>query len=142
MKRHVLAVLAYVVATFITQATSHFGINAGHYAALNYMRKDPIFPLGILLMLIQGAVLSYFYARMTGPKRSIASAVEFAWMSGAILVSYIALGEAAKYQVPSITSWLLVEGMVGLVQFSLYGILLGLIYRHFAEARHTARQAA
>ena len=133
MKRHVLAVLAYVVATFITQAASHFGINAGHYAAVNYMRKDPIFPLGILTMLIQGAVLSYLYARTARPKGSIAGAIEFAWMSGMVLVSYIALGEAAKYQVPSITSWLLMEGMAGFVQFSLYGILLGLIYRHFAE---------
>src|SRR5258708_9533337 len=77
MKRHVLAVLAYVVATFITQATSHFGINAGHYAAVNYMRKDTIFPLGILTMLIQGAVLSYLYARTAGPKISLSVTIPF-----------------------------------------------------------------
>jgi hypothetical protein len=38
---------------------------------------------------------------------------------GAILVSCIALAEAVKYQVPSITSWLLVERIAGIVQFTL-----------------------
>ena len=106
------------------------------------MRKDPIFPLGILSMLIQGSVLAYLYARVTGPRRSAAGAISFAWMSGAILVSYIALAEAAKYQVPSIASWILVEGIAGFVQFSIYGILLGLVYRRFAEAPHSSWQAA
>lgn len=142
MKRHVLSVVAYVVATFVTQATSHFGINAHHYASVAYMRRSPIFPLGILSMLIQGGVLAYLYARTAGPKRSILSGIKFGWLSGAILVSYIALAEAAKYQVPSVTSWLLVEGIAGFVQFSLYGILLGLIHRQLAEVHQGSQQTA
>ncbi len=133
MKRHALSVLAYVVATFMTQAVSHFGVNAQHYSAVTYLRTDPIFPLGVLSMLIQGVVLSYLYARIVGAHRSTTGAVRFAWISGAILVSYIALAEAAKYQVPSITSWILVEGTAGFAQFTLYGILLGLAHRESVE---------
>src|SRR5712692_3681435 len=48
MLKHFLSVVAYIVATFAVQATSHFLINAGHYASVTYMRKDPIFALGIL----------------------------------------------------------------------------------------------
>ncbi len=138
MKRHVLSVIAYVAATFVTQAVSHFGVNAEHYAAVTHLRKDPIFPLGVLSMLVQGGALSLLYARIAGACRTMGGAVEFAWMSGAILVSYIALAEAAKYQVPSIASWLLVEATAGFVQFTLYGWLLGLVYRE--PASKAARQ--
>jgi len=59
MKKHALAVLAYGVSTFVTQALSHFVVNKSHYAGVAYLRPDPIFPLGVAAMLIQGSILSY-----------------------------------------------------------------------------------
>ena len=129
MKKHVLAVLAYAVATFVTQALSHFVVNKAHYAAVAYLRPDPIFPLGISAMLIQGSILSYLYARLGDQQSSFRHAVSFGWVTGGFLVSYIALGEAAKYVVPAIGSWIAVEVAAGFAQFTLYGLLLGLAYR-------------
>src|SRR3989454_5106821 len=106
MRKHFLAVLAYVVATFATQAVSHFGVNAAHYAAVTYLRAQPIFALGVLSMLIQGSIMSYLYAQLPQSGRSIGHAVLFAWLVGSILVSYEALAEAAKYGVPSVASWI------------------------------------
>jgi hypothetical protein len=37
--------VAYIAATFAVRATSHFGINAEHYAQLGYVRADPIVPM-------------------------------------------------------------------------------------------------
>ncbi len=102
MRKHFLAVLAYVVATLATQAVSHFGVNAAHYAAVTYLRAQPIFALGVLSMLIQGSIMSYLYAQLPQSGRSIGHAVLFAWLVGSILVSYEALAEAAKYGVPSV----------------------------------------
>ena len=56
-------------------------------------------------------------------------AVVFAWLVGGILVSYEALAEAAKYSVPGIGSWIAVELGAGVVQFTLYGALLGWVHR-------------
>jgi len=44
-------------------------------------------------------------------------------------VSYEALAEAAKYGVPSVASWIAVEVAAGFVQFTFYGVLLGLVHR-------------
>ena len=129
MGRHVLVVLAYVAATFATQATSHFFINAEHYAAVAYIKKDPIFALGFTSMLVQGGVFAWLFARASGIPRSIGGAVGFSWAVGAVLVSYIALAEAAKYAVPSVPQWIAIEMATGFVQFTVFGILLGLIYR-------------
>ena len=129
MLRHLLSVLAFVLATFLTQAASHFGVNAEHYRAVAHLRAQPIFPLGILAMLIQGSVLSYLYDRTRFARQSVQGAIQFAWLAGGFLVSYIALAEAAKYRVPQIGSWIAVEAIAGFAQFTIYGILLGLIHR-------------
>lgn len=132
MTKHVLAVLAYFVATFATQAASHFGVNTAHYAAVTYMRHEPVFQLGMLAMLAQGIALSYLYSRTVSAGRSLFDGLRFGWIAGSVLVSYIALAEAAKYNVPDISSWLVTEIGAGFVQFTIYGVLLGLIYKRFA----------
>ena len=124
-----MAVLAYVLATFATQAVSHFSVNAAHYAAVTYVRTQPVFVLGILAMLIQGSIMTYLYAPLPGAGSSIGHAVFFAWLVGGILVSYEALAEAGKYSVPAVGSWVAVEVGAGFVQFTLYGALLGWVHR-------------
>src|SRR5712691_6607311 len=129
MRKHLLAVLVYVVATFATQAVSHFGVNAAHYGAVTYLRAQPLLALGVLSMLIQGSIMAYLYAQVPGAGRSIGHAVWFAWLVGGILVSYEALAEAGKYTVPAVGSWIAVEVGAGFVQFTLYGVLLGWVHR-------------
>jgi hypothetical protein len=129
MKKQLLSVLAFVVATFVTQAASHFGVNAAHYAAVAHLREQPIFPLGVLAMLIQGGVLAHLYPRVAGSRRSMSEALKFAGLAGAFLLSYTALAEAAKYSVPAVAPWIAVEAAAGFVQFLFYGLLLGLIHR-------------
>ncbi len=133
MKKLALTVLAFVVATFGTQAPSHFLVFADHYAAATYIRQETLFQFGVLAMLIQGAVLSVLYTRFTDGKSTTKRAVGFSWLMGAFLVSYTAFGEAAKYMVPSVASWIAVEMGVGVVQYTVFGLLLGLIYRERRE---------
>lgn len=128
MRIHVLAVLAYVAATFAVQATSHFVVATEHYASIPFLRKDPIVPLGFLSMLIQGSVFSYLFSRMPKSERIYRDAMRFALLAGAVIASYIAFAEPAKVQAPSLAGWMLVELAAGLVQFSVYGALLGLVY--------------
>jgi hypothetical protein len=133
MTKHVLAVVAYLVATFATQALSHFVVNVEHYAAVTFMRAEPIFALGVASMVIQGTIFSYLYSRMAAARRSIGHAVGFSWLVGGVLVSYIALAEPAKYVVP-VASSVAVESLAGLVQFTVFGVLLGLVYRRQLSA--------
>lgn len=141
MAKHFLSVVAYIAATFAVQATSHFLINAGHYAGVLYMRKEPIFALGILSMLIEGGVLSYLYSVLPKSANWLTDGLKFGWLVGAFAVGYIGLAEAAKYQVPSVGSWVLVESVNAFAQFTIYGVLVGFIQRphamslpHHAEA--------
>jgi len=128
-KKHFLAVLGYIVATFVTQALSHFVLFKAHYASVSWIKPEPIFALGFASMIIQGLVLSLLYDQSRLASGRILGALVISWSLGAFLVSYIALAEAAKYAVPAVPEWIGVEILAGAVQFTIAGLLLFLAHR-------------
>jgi hypothetical protein len=58
MKRIVLLLAAFVVASMATQTVSHFVLATEHYAMIAHLRETPIFSLGVLAMLVQGTLLA------------------------------------------------------------------------------------
>lgn len=125
----VLTVLAYVIATFAVQATSHFAINADHYRTLTFLRDRPIFAFGVLSMVVQGTVFGLLFPVFNGGRPTIRNGLLFSWTLGAFLASYIVLGESGKYAVPSVASWIRVELLAAAAQFTLFGVLLSLVHR-------------
>lgn len=85
--------------------------------------------LGILAILIQGALAGLLYPVVRLKSSGIKRGVLFGWFLGGFLASYIVLVEPAKYEVPSISAWMLVEGLASFVQFTLFGVLLAVVHR-------------
>jgi hypothetical protein len=124
-----LTVVAYVLTTFAVQGTSHFAINADHFAAIPIMRAEPMIPLGIAAMLIQGLIFAWVYPVYANGASTLRKSITFSWLIGGFLASYIVLGEAGKYAIPSVTSWIAVEAAAAFSQFTIFGVCLGLIHR-------------
>ncbi|WP_338395225.1 hypothetical protein [Fulvitalea axinellae] len=128
MKKILFGTLLFILVTFTTQYISHFVLNVEHYEAVSFTRKEVIFPLGFLTMILQGAVLSFFFPLFSKGKYTLVKGFLFGLLMSALFVSYPTFTEPAKYQVPNIVSWVIVEGLVGLTQFCTYGTLLSLLY--------------
>jgi hypothetical protein len=106
MKRHVLSTLAYMVGTFAVQATSHFAVNREHYAAVTFLRREPIFALGIASMVLQGAILSYLFASCVRESPNWRKGLKFGLLAGVFFTSYPALAEPASITfLPSGSGW-------------------------------------
>jgi len=129
MKKIIIGTLLFIFVSFALQSISHFVINAEHYASVPFMRNEPIFALGFLTMIMQGIVLSYLFIIYSKNEFTIKNGLLYGLIISALFVSYPALVEPAKYQVPNIVSWILVEGIVGLIQFGIFGILLAVTFR-------------
>jgi len=125
---HGLSILGFMVVSFAAQGLSHFVINKDHFAAIFYMREHPIMAMGFMAMVIQGLIISISLRAWRGGDATIANGVAVALVFGIFLVSYVALAEPAKYQVPDIGAWIRVEIIVGLLQFSAFGFLVGFIH--------------
>jgi len=132
MLKHILTVPAFMIVTFAAQGLSHFVINKEHFDAIAFTRPEPIMPLGFTVMIIQGLILSYALASWRGKAVTLRDGVMISLAFGLFLVAYVALTEPAKYAVPSIPDWMVIEGTVGLVQFAVFGLALGFIHRRFA----------
>lgn len=130
-----LTVLAYMVTTFGVQGTSHFVVNASHYAGIAIMRPEPIVFMGLASMVVQGLIFAWLFPLFNRGPHPVRNGILFSCALGAFLASYIALGEAGKYSIPSIGSWLAVEGTSAAVQFILFGIMLGLLHRRVGDAQ-------
>lgn len=124
-KNLIIGAVSYITASFLIQALSHFGINAEHYASISFMRAEPLMYFGILTMLIQGLVLTILYLKWANNNFNIKQGLKFSLLIGLFFVSYLALVEPDKYNVINVTQWVLVEGIAGLFQFTIFGVLLG-----------------
>jgi len=134
----ILTILAYAVSTFGVQGASHFWLNAGHFAGLTIMREPPLIPLGFLAMIIQGTIFAALFPVFNRGGSPVWNALRFSWALGAFLASYITLGEAGKYAVGSVAAWIAVELPVAAVQYTAFGLLLGLIHRRAAAGMASA----
>ncbi len=125
----VLTVLAYVLTTFLVQGTSHFALNAGYYAGIPIMRAEPIVPFGLGAMVVQGWIFALLFPVFNRGGSPVRNGLLFSWAVGGFLASYVVLGEAGKYAIPSLSSWMVVELGAAAVQYTLFGALLGLLHR-------------
>ena len=129
VKNLIIGAVSYIIASFSIQALSHFAINSDHYASIDFMRKEPLMYFGILTMLIQGIILTILYLKWANNNYTIKQGLKFSWLVGIFFVSYLALVEPDKYNVINISEWILIEGIAGLLQFTLFGALLGKFVR-------------
>jgi hypothetical protein len=127
--RAVAGTAAFVVASFVVQAVSHFVVAADHFATVPFMRTEPIMAMGVGTMLVQGLLLTWLFSRFARAETLSRDALSFALAMGAFLGMYIAVVEPAKYAVPSIGNWMAVEGLAAAVQFGLFGLGLRLVFR-------------
>ncbi|WP_299869778.1 hypothetical protein [uncultured Roseobacter sp.] len=131
---HVLSVIAFMVVTFAAQGLSHFVVNKAHFDSVGFLRPDPIMMMGFAVMIIQGTILSISLQIWKGEAAQIRDGLLISLMFGVFLVSYIALTEPAKYTVPSIAVWIRIELTVGLLQFGIFGLVLGFIHQRFGAS--------
>lgn len=127
--RFTLATLGYFIPTFILGVVWHFWFFPGVYEALGiYNRAEPIIPLGMVSMLIQGVLMAYlypFYYRDGGPLRR---GIAFGLLMGVFLYSVSTLANAAKITVSDMGTWLAIQAAFHLIQFVAAGALIGLAY--------------
>lgn len=135
MNGAILAALGYIILTFAIAASWHLVLFKPVYDELAiFTRKEPIIPLGVLSILLQSIVFAYLYPRCFKGERPAVDGLKFGFVMGVFLGSYAVLADGAKFNVSSLATWLGLEGVYYLLQFSIVGVVFGLIY----GKRHTA----
>lgn len=137
--RYGLAVLAYVVPTFMIAFVWHLILFEDYYAALRIYRSDIIVPFGFLAMLIQAVIFVIFYEKAFASRGGglLSRGFGYAVVGGTLSWSFTTIAVAAKNVMSSVPDYLLIETGFTIVQWTVVGPLTA-----YAFAAGAGRQPA
>ena len=130
-KPFALAVLAYLVPTFITGFVWHLVAFHDTYTRLNIYRPDPIIPFGFGSMLVQGLIFAWLYPRLFDTARAAwkGSALRAGLLFAALSWSFTTVAVSAKHPMSSVPEYFLFETAFTALQFLLVSPVMALAWR-------------
>ena len=127
--KRLLATFAYTVISMLIAVPWHLGWFKQQYHDFGvYTRADPIIPLGMATMLIQGGVMAWLYPRWYRGGTPALEGTKFALLFGVFLYSASTLATIAKVAVADPWQFVLLSGIFHALQFGLCGAAIGLVF--------------
>ncbi len=128
-KLTLLGTLAYTLVTFPLAVVWHVVLFKEKYRTFGYFEGEPSFILGLVTIIIQGCVLSFLYPYVVFSGKGIIRGLKYSLLVGVFFWSSHVLAFVAKQVVDSSLSFVVMESFYLLLQFGIYGTLIGLIFR-------------
>jgi hypothetical protein len=133
-KKVALATLGYLIVTFALGASWHFAFFPELYHGFGiYNRTEPIIPLGMLSMVLQGAVMAVIYPRWYRGEAPLTAGLKFGLLMGLFLFSVSTIANAAKINVTGLGAFLLLQAAFHALQFGAAGAVFGLVFGRLPE---------
>ncbi len=131
LARFWMAVAAYLLPTFPLGYVWHLVLFQERYHDLQMYRAEVIIPLGLASMIVQALLFAWIYPRLFTTRRDewFQNAIRFFALFSVLAWSFTTLPVAAKYQMASVTSFLVLETSFTLVHFLVVSPLIALAFR-------------
>jgi len=133
-KKVVIGTVAYTVGTFTLAVVWHVLLFDDRYRAFGYIEGEPKFVVGFLTILLQGVILSILYPMVQIAGAGILRGIKFSFLVGTFFWTSHVLAFIAKQPVKNVGLFVTMETVYLALQFGLFGILIGLIYREVHAA--------
>jgi hypothetical protein len=125
-----LAALAYILPTFPLGYFWHMKTFAGRYEKLEIYRPQPIIPLGLASMALQGLFFAWVFPKLFDASTPwLRNAISFAVIFGGLAWSFLVLPVAAKNRMTSVSTFIKLETAFTAIQFLVAGLLIAFVYR-------------
>ncbi|MCA9600696.1 MAG: hypothetical protein R3A78_12340 [Polyangiales bacterium] len=130
MTTFTLAFFAYLVPVFPLGYIWHLKAFSPVYERLEIYRPEPLIPLGLLSMLVQGIFFAWVYPKLFAPQSEhwLVDGVEFGALFGTLAWSFAVLPVAAKNRMTSVRDFVRIESAFTALQFAVVGPLIAFAY--------------
>lgn len=128
-KRIALGTAAYTVVTFPIAVLWHVGLFTSLYQSFGYFEGEASFVVGLLAILMQGAILSGLYPLVRLSGHAMARGLKYSAIIGIFFWTSHVVAFVAKQTVTNAPLFIAMETGYLAVQFGVFGMLIGLIYR-------------
>ena len=127
-KKILLGTAAFFASSFVVQGILGFMLAGDYFLSIPAMREEPLFALSLSQTVITGVGFAILYALTTLAGSPIMRGLKYGLLISLIIVPFIALDIPGRFTIHTVSRWILVQGLLGIVHFGLSGILVGLIY--------------
>jgi hypothetical protein len=124
-----LGTLAYTIGTYSLAVSWHVLLFEDRYRSFGYFEGEPSFIIGFVTILLQGIILSALYPMVRLAGTSISRGIKFALLIGVFFWTSHVLAFVAKQPVQDVALFIAMESVYLALQFGLFGLLIGIIYR-------------
>ena len=129
IKKVALGTTAYTIGTFALAVFWHVFLFEARYRSFGYFEGEPNFAIGFVTIVIQGAILSVLFPMVGLSGTSMSRGLKFSFFIGAFFWTSHVLAFIAKQSVKNVALFVLMETLYLALQFGLFGLLIGAIYR-------------
>lgn len=135
LKSTFMGTLAYTLVTFPLAIIWHILLFEKAYLGFGYFQGDPSFVLGFITILIQGGVLSFMYPYVNFSGPHVVRGLKYSLIIGIFFWSSHVLAFVAKQNVINSSAFVAMESFYLLLQFGIYGVLIGFIYSKVLDSK-------
>ncbi len=133
VKKLILGTAGYTICTFSLAVIWHVLLFQERYESFGYFEKEPDFLLGLLTIVLQGVLLSALFPMLKAEGTSFRRGNKFALIAGAFFWTSHVLAFVAKQNVPEVSAFIWMETAYLLIQFGLFGLIIGAIHRRDSD---------
>ena len=127
-KKITLGTLAYFISSFVIQGLLGFAFAGEYFLSISIMRNPPIIFLALSQTIVAGIAFATLYPITRFNGTPLLKGLKFGLLIGLIMVPFVALDLPARFMIPSVGTWILAQGVLGMLHYAIAGILIGLIY--------------
>ena len=128
-RKLILGAAAYTICTFSLAVGWHVLLFRERDESFGYFEGEPDFVVGLLAIVLQGLLLSALFPMLRVEGNSFHRGLKFALLAGAFFWTSHVLAFVARQPVPDAPAFILMETVYLLLQFGLFGLILGAIHR-------------
>jgi hypothetical protein len=123
-----LGTLAYFISSFVIQGLLGFVFAGEYFSSIPILRNPPIMYLALPQAMVTGIAFAILYPMTNFKGTPVLKGLKFGLLIGLIVVPLLALDLPARFMIPSVGTWILTQGILGMLHYAIAGILIGVIY--------------
>ena len=127
-KKITLGVLAYFISSFVIQGLFGFAFAGDYFLGISIMRNPPLIYLALPQTIVAGIAFAILYPITNFRGTPVLRGLKFGLLIGLIMVPFVAFDIPARFMIPSVGTWIMVQGILGILHYAIAGIFIGLIY--------------
>lgn len=128
LKLTLIGTFAYTIVSFPLAIIWHLVLFEDKYISFGYFEGEPNFNLGLLAIVIQRFVLSLLFPLVKVYGKPITKGIKYSLLVGVFFWTSHVIAFVAKNAVKGSILFIFMETVYLLIQFGIFGILIGVIY--------------